>query len=110
LPTPGVVETSEDPTLSVNTAFETIKAHIRNNGALVIEHFKVYPEFVADDSNQLIFHGDWNKKSHFPTSTVPNVNHALLVVGAHLNGSNKMGGIKLLIQNSSQKKPFVTVG
>jgi hypothetical protein len=40
--------------LSVNTAFETIKARIRNNGALVIERFKVYPEFVADGSDQLI--------------------------------------------------------
>jgi hypothetical protein len=65
---------------------------------------------VADGSDQLIFHGDWNEKSHFPTGTVPNVNHALLVVGARLTGSDKMGGIKLLVQNLSQKKPFVTIG
>jgi hypothetical protein len=96
--------------LSVNTAFKTIKAPIRNKGALIIERFKVYPEFVADDSDQLIFHGDWHEKSHFPTGMVPNVNHALLVVGAHLTGSNKMGGIELLVQNLLWKKPFVTIG
>jgi hypothetical protein len=96
--------------LSVNTAFETMKARIRNNNALVIEHFKVYPEFAADDSDQLTFHGDWNEKFHYPTDTVPNVNHALLVVGARLTGSNKMGGIELLVQNLSEKKPFVTIG
>ena len=65
---------------------------------------------MAEDSDQLTIQDDWNEKFHYPTDTVPNVNHALLVVGARLTGSNKMGGIELLVQNSSEKKPFVTIG
>jgi hypothetical protein len=93
------------------SAFEVIKAGIRKYGALVIERFRLWPEFVAA-SDQLVFGGDWNEKDHFPKSKMrqDSVNRAFLVVGASLTGSEKMGGIELLVQTSYDNKPFVIVG
>jgi hypothetical protein len=91
--------------------FEVIKAGIMKYGALVIERFKVWPEFLAD-SDQLVFGGDWNEKNHIVTSKMrqDSVNHAYLVLGASLTGSEEMGGIELLVQTSYDDKPFVIVG
>jgi hypothetical protein len=93
------------------TVFEVIKAGIKKYGALLIERFKVWPDFVAD-SDQFVFGGDWNKREHSPTSKLrqDRVNRAFLVVGASLTGSEEMGGIELLVQTSFEKKPFVIVG
>jgi hypothetical protein len=93
------------------SVFEVIKASIRKYGALVIERFKVWPDFVAD-SDKFVFGGDWNEKEHVPISKLrqDRVNRAFLVVGASLTGSEEMGGIELLVQTSFEKKPFVIVG
>jgi hypothetical protein len=96
----------EDCVFGVRAVFELIKVYIRQYGALVIERFKMYPEFVADN-NQLIFDGDWNDKEQFSTGDMPVVHHALLVVGASLTDS---GSLKLLVQTSFKHKPFVTLG
>jgi hypothetical protein len=91
--------------------FEVIKAGIRKYGALLIERFKVWPDFVAD-SDQFVFGGDWNEREHFPTSKLhqDRVNHSFIVVGASLTGSEEMGGIELLVQTSFEKKTFVIIG
>jgi hypothetical protein len=98
---------------SVSVVFENIKYSLEKFGALVIEAFKVYPEFVAENGISS-FYGSWEDKDKFSDEHENrNSVHTLLVVGARLTGTEteNMGGIELLVQNSwQQHKTFVTIG
>jgi hypothetical protein len=96
--------------LYINTVFELIKYALQSHGALVVESFQVFPEFV-DISDQKEFHGDWKDKDKYTPEQMLNTNNTLLVGDASLTGSSdKMGGIALVVQNSSDDTPFVIIG
>jgi len=102
-----VKEIEFDFVFSVETTFQTIKGAIHKYGALIIETFKVYPE-VFDDNGQLTFGGDYNKK--VKDDETRHFNHSLLVVGVRRTDTVELGGIALLVQNTWEHKPFLTIG
>jgi hypothetical protein len=92
----------------VDFVFAIVKNNLKEHGALVIEAFKVFPAF-SDDSNQLLFHGEWDQVQ--PNVDQPHSLHALLKIGvARTINVGEMGGLVFLVQNSYAKKPFVMRG
>ena len=95
---------------SVDFIFELMKNSFREFGALIIERFQVYPDFL-EDNGQLVFHGDWGKKEKLAENENKTPHHALLIVGVRRTSNVKeMGGLAFLAQNSWAKKPFVIIG
>jgi hypothetical protein len=99
----------EDGKAYIQFAYWKIKEMIRRYGALIVERFKIFPEF-CENSAQLRFHGNYDDKEHYEESQC-NIYHAVLVVGVRLNESKDgTEGLEFLVQNSWESKPFVIVG
>jgi hypothetical protein len=95
-----------DDTNNAEFMHQKIRRALRDKGALIIEQFKVFPELAGD---AVRFDGKYDDKQPFDDSR--NVNHAVLVVGVRLTGSDDdMDGLEFLIQNSWKSKMFFTVG
>ena len=79
-----------------------IEGAIRRNASLVIERFQQFREF--EDPHVLVHSGD------FRNMTPMNIFHSLLIVGSRRTNNGEMGGMKLWLQDSEEKKPFAVVG
>jgi hypothetical protein len=71
-------------------------------GALVIEKFKLFNAY--QQSQNLIFKGDWNAVPKDPRDDVP---HAVLVTGVNLTDD---GEVEYEVQDSWEERPFFIVG
>eukprot|EP00533_Pseudo-nitzschia_delicatissima_P013191 CAMPEP_0197265644 /NCGR_PEP_ID=MMETSP1432-20130617/2523_1 /TAXON_ID=44447 /ORGANISM="Pseudo-nitzschia delicatissima, Strain UNC1205" /LENGTH=457 /DNA_ID=CAMNT_0042730413 /DNA_START=40 /DNA_END=1413 /DNA_ORIENTATION=+ len=90
--------------------YDRIKEILDNCGALIIENFLVFEEYYQDDG-RIEFSGDYDDFTSLPENT--NNLHAMLVVGVKLvteESNNDFGGVKLLIQDSNENRPFLVVG
>jgi hypothetical protein len=93
--------------------YYSIEEGIKQHGALIVENFKLFKEFVAPNG-ELSFSGNFQNDesiTQFTKEEMPNVLHALLVVGVRRTGEEQEAThFELLLQNSWKEKPFVAVG
>lgn len=97
-----------------NTAYTKIMDGIEKHASATVPNFTTYPDFWKKGGN-CEFAGDWNQQVKYADEEIANPNfcctHSFIIVGAELTGDpSVMGGLKVLVQDSDEPKPFKIIG